>query len=130
MAQYIASLEREITVLQSGSLGKASEISAIGVNNSKHVGPAAVPLPEEPVITDQMQALTLDSAPRFYGRFGHINLIQSVLRVKEHAEVTTGSGTDMQIPKSFWDTRRQENWTVRNVRHRIFFLCSKFNHHP
>jgi hypothetical protein len=117
MAQYIASLERELIVLQSGSLDKTSKISAPGVNKHEDVDSTAVPLPEEPVISGQMQNLTLDSAPRFYGRFSHVNLIQSVIRAKEDAVVSTFGDADMQIPKSFWDIRRQENWHIKNVSH-------------
>jgi hypothetical protein len=118
MARYIASLERELIVLQSGSLGKAPEISATGVNVSEDVESTAVPLPEEPLITGRMQVLTLDSDPgyRFYGRFSHINFVQSVIRAKEDAEDTTYGDADMQIPKSFWDIRRQKNWDIKNVR--------------
>jgi hypothetical protein len=116
MAQYIASLERELTVLQSSSLGKASETPATGVDRSEYVDPTAVPPPEEPVITGQMQVLTLDSAPRYYGRFSHMNLVQSVIKAKEDAEVTSYCTPDMQIPKSFWEIRRQENWSFKNVR--------------
>ena len=116
MAQYIASLERELIVLQSGTLGKASEISATDFDRSEYVDSTAVPLPEEPVITGQMQALTLDPVPRFYGRFSHINLVQSVIRAKEDAELTTYGDADMQVTKSFWDIRRQENWGIKNVR--------------
>jgi hypothetical protein len=115
MAQYIASLERELTVLQSSNLSKTSEISATGANRSEYADPAAVPLPEEPVLTDQMQALTLDSAPRFYGRFSHMNLVQSVIRAKEDAGATAYHD-DIQVPTSFWDLRRKENWNLRNVR--------------
>jgi hypothetical protein len=122
MAQYIASLEKELTLLQSSDIGSKesdhrgeTDDSPIGASSSQdqdedleiQLHPPDEDSDETELLPQQLEALSLHSGgPRFYGRTSHMSLLHTALDMKECSYIRPG----IEAPAKIVDGRRSEYW--------------------